>query len=300
MKNIDNPAHPVLWGKEPVKEDGEAPIAPPFIPYLPELATRLYGMGDQQRSSIDETMEELELDRYSRLDRFIDQGATKEEIEEKKKKWTKKSLYKINKGLMLELLLSCLMYRLDSPSLSRANCNLFNSWPSNHAPPGYPDVVVDFGKRFSVHVEVSSNKQMSEHYFRYELDSTLKHMQAKNVRWGLLITDWDITVSKKRRAYAAFTEVNKKDLKKYNIIILSIVEMAELSMALASDMDFLKGKKRITAENMATLFRKMRVASTEDKPNLRDHWIETVADILNPKKNKDKDKETTPDATPAP
>ena len=37
-----------------------------------------------------------------------------------------------------------------------------------------------------------------------------------------------------------------------------------------------------------------------DKPNLRDHWIETVAEVLNPKKNKDKDKETTPDANPAP
>ena len=52
--------------------------------------------------------------------------------------------------------------------------------------PGYPDVVVDFGKRFSVHVEVSSNKQMGERYFRYELDSTLKHMQAKRRQVGIV------------------------------------------------------------------------------------------------------------------
>lgn len=288
MTQPDTPVHPVVWGKAPEKEEDEAPVTPPFIPDLPELASRLYGMGDQQRRSIDETMEELELDRYSRLDRFAEQGATEDEIKEKRKEWTKKSLYKINKGLMLELLLSCLMYRLDSPSLSRSNCKVFNRWPSNHAPPGYPDVVVDFGKRFSVHVEVSSNKQMGERYFRYELDSTLKHMQAKDVRWGLLITDWDISVSRKRRAYAAFTEVNKNDLKKYNIIILSMIEMAELSLALASDLEFLKGNKSITKDNMVTLFRKMRVASTEDKPNLRDHWLETAAEILNPKKTRDK------------
>ena len=40
---------------------------------------------------------------------------------------------------------------------------------------------------------------------------------------------------------------------------------------------------------MMTLFRKMRAASIEDKPNLRDHWLETAAEILNPKKTTDKE-----------
>lgn len=107
-----------------------------------------------------------------------------------------------------------------------------------------------------------------------------------------------MTVSMRRKASSAFTEITK-GFEKAHINILSIVEMAELSMLLASDMDFLKGEKSIIGDNMSTLFRKMRVASTKDKPKLRDNWIKTVAEILNPKKM-DEDKETTPGTTLTP
>ena len=292
---------PVYWGVDWVargqaSKDKEPPVRPETVPYLMELATQLDGMGDQQRPAIKYIIQEFSLEKRSRIAR-----AREHKEEEAEKKLAGKSLndlYKTNKGLILELLMASLMYRLDTPIVSRANCYLFLKMPSDHAPPGYPDVTVNYSNGFILHVEASANKVIDQEYFYYELESTLEHMKTHHVDWALLVTPWDYQKGKKTDAYKAFMHKFQEELTQRSIIIMSITEMAQIASTLAADLDFQFGTKRLTGNNTLTLFETLRDSLQEDKVELAKVWTETALELLNPNKVK-KDK-TEPAARPAP
>ena len=313
--------HTVYWGYE--KEGGQTAIQPPYVPYLMLLATKLHGFARQRRGSIKNSAKKLSLDRPSRIERIPGyQRIPKDQKVTDKKKNRQggadyEKLYKINKGLALELLMSCVIYRLVSPACSRANCTLAFQRPCNSSPSGYPDLSVEYGEGSIVHVEVTTRKELKEKDFYAQLKSALKHMIDKEVNWALLVTEWDIKkINTDRARYkieGLFYGDKKYEGKYYeqwrNVIIMSLQEMADLSSSLSADRDFHAGRKRLTAakipellETLKTAQEKFRNKQDENKPdegkpdegnldkekqdkkkppeNLREVWMEATKRLL--------------------
>ena len=292
------------------------------------LATKLHGFGIQRRRSIENSAVKITLDRPSRIKRIPkDQRIPKVPKDQKVKDKQKNRrggadydiLRSINKGLALELLMSCVMYRLVSPACSRANCTLAFQWPCNSSPSGYPDLSVEYGKGSIIHVEVTTRKELKEKDFYAQLKSALKHMIDKEVNWALLVTEWDIKKINTDRARYKIEGLfygDKKYEDKYyeqwrNVIIMSLEEMADLCSSLSADRDFHAGRKRLTAakipellETLKTAQEKFRNKQDENKPdeekpdegkldkekqdkkkkkppeNLREVWIEVTKRLL--------------------
>ena len=129
----------------------------------------------QRRRSIKNSAAKLSLDRASRIKRIPKHLRNPKDLKvtDKKKKRqggaNYEKLYRINKGLALELLMSCVLYRLVSPACSRANCTLAFQWPCNSSPAGYPDLCVEYGEGSIVHVEVTARKELIEDDFYAQL-----------------------------------------------------------------------------------------------------------------------------------
>ena len=279
----DTVDHTVYWGYE--KEGVQTAIRPPMVPYLMLLATKLHGFASQRRRSIKNSLKNLSLDRPSRIERLpehLRKPKDKKATHKKKKGQggaNYEKLYRINKGLALELLMSYVLYRLLSPARSRANCTLAFQWPCNSSPAGYPDLSVEFGdrERSIVHVEVSAREKLRKKDFLTQLKSALKHMMDNDVNWALLVTEWDI---KKLNTDLAIYKIENifHDDKKYedrydeqwrNVIIMSLREMADLCASLSSDRDFHADRKRLAAAKIPALFEALKWAQEEFR-NKRD------------------------------
>ena len=117
------------------------------------LDTDLYWFGDNVRPAINKKITEYGLVKKARKERE-DLKYIPEEDEDDS------PLYRINKGLALELLMAQVMYRLDSPVFCQTNCKIIKRNPSYFAGRGKPDVIVDYGDGFVVHVEVSADQDM--------------------------------------------------------------------------------------------------------------------------------------------
>ena len=320
MSGAEQASHTVFWGIEHdesrvVSGQEERPVQPTSIPYLMELGTQLFNLSYHRYASIETLIREYKVDKWARLARVKEHNEEVERIRKKhpagerlpEKKEDKfattekhSDLYKHNKALILELLMTSVMYRTDSPVCSRANCPLLLQTPYNHAQGGYPDITVDYGDRFTVHVEVSANKDYSDAYLRYELDSTLKHMQAYDVDWALLVTPWDYAKTQKSGEYKTFMETNQEEMTKRSIIILSIWEMGQICYELAADWQIHAGKKRLTGRRMQILFRAVRHAqdsfdededeSDENVSKLVAVWADRTKKLLYPKKKRTRGK----------
>ena len=266
--------HTVYWGYE--KEGGQTAIQPPSVPYLMLLATKLHGFATQRRRSIKNSATQLSLDRPSRINRIPKHLRNPEDLKLKDNKKRQgganyEKLYRINKGLALELLMSYVMYRLVSPACSRANCTLAFQWPCNSSPSGYPDLSVEYWEGSIVHVEVTARKELKEDDFYTQLKSTLKHMIDEEVNWALLVTEWDIQKINTDRARYRIEGLfygDKKYGDKYydqwrNVIIMSLGEMADLSASLSADRDFNAGRKRLTAAQILDLFEALKAAQEQ-------------------------------------
>ena len=121
--------------------------------------------------------------------------------------------------------MSYLMYRLDSPVSSRANCKLAYEWPCNVSTAGYPDLCVNYGRGCIVHVEVSSRELMVIKDFNEQLKSALTHMVEKKANWTLLVTGWDFKrANEEKYKYSNFLAGSEHNAERRNIIIMSIQE----------------------------------------------------------------------------
>ena len=295
------PDHTVIWGYVPDREqkNKQIPIHPRSIKNLFLLGTHLHDFAVDRKQGIEYTMRSLNLYKPPREiqdPKIIELKAkykaaqrNKSKKNESKENGAKsKNMYDINKGLTLELLMSCDMYWLASPVCSRSNCVLKFDWPSSHAPPRYPDLSVDYGDGFIVHVEVSAKSGMTSHYFKIELESTLNHMKEKNVNWALLVTEWDIKrANKYNQVYKRFFNVAEDKEKRRNIIVMSIKEMAEVSATFGSDIVFNGVRNRLNTVNMRRLYYVLRAASHREldiekelKGDLGSIWIKTTNRLL--------------------
>ena len=274
----DTVDHTVYWGHEK-----QTAVQPRSVPYLMLLATKLHGFASQRRRSILNSAKKLSLDRASRIDRIPEDLRPPKDRQATGKKKKRQggadyeTLYRINKGLTLELLMSFAMYRLMSPACSRANCTLAFQWPSNASPAGHPDISVEVGEGSVVHVEVSAREELKVDDFFEQLKSALKHMIDKEADWALLVTEWDLQKSKTvRPTYNIETlfDGDKKYGDKYdeqwrNVIIMSLREMADLNASLSADRDFHARRTRLTAANVSELLEALKAAQEQFR-NKRD------------------------------
>ena len=206
-------------------------------------------------------------------------GADADEEEEEDNEMAKDSpLYRINKGLALELLMAQVMYRLDSPDYCQANCKIIKRNPSYFAGTGKPDIVVEYGSGFIVHVEVSADRDMELDKLREQCEGALRHMKAKGVNWTLLVTPMDRSDAYVKETYDWFVRGNERDMRNRSIIIMSIKEIAEVGSRLARLQGFRPGGTPINAGAMPALFEVL--GGAEKESNLADVWVDKVKELM--------------------
>ena len=261
--NATQPTQGIIWGEEIQRTRAIHP--PPYmVPYLRGLATGLNGFAAQRRRSIEYYIQVFELDRASLQERRRtrrrqpDNPAADNRNRQPGDDGYMKP-YNINKALTLELMMTCALFRLLSPTCVRSNCRLNYGWPINFAPPRKPDIVVDCDG-FKFHVEVSAKMDMDDEYFNDELNGTLNHMDKQEVDWGLLVTEWDYKKARNSQGYKDFKSKRQEDLEGRHLIIMSLQEMAELSATLAFDTDINSGKKRLAPAQVRELFEALHAA----------------------------------------
>ena len=326
MTSADQPAHPVFWGTvhdEALIRKGETerPVQLEYVPYLMELATELFNLGTHAPGALQQLNNMFGIDKWSRRARQNDfnkevaeynKTVTRREDKKKEKEdeYLKNLdlLFKHNKGIILELIMPSVMYRLDSPVTSRSNNSLRFQAPYTHTQGGHPDVTVDYGDGFILYVEVSANKDYGDVHLKSQLESALKHMKSDGVNWTLLVTPWDYETSRQSVKYDDFMEKNQEEMMGRSIIFLSITEMAQICYILSGDREIHTGKKNLTGKQMETVLRRCRDAQDEyqemeegdeddeegeDKDeyediNLVTVWTETAKELLSPKRKKKK------------
>ena len=257
------PAPVIVWGGGIRRPQAIHP-PPENVPYLRGLATGLNGFAAQRRRSIDYYIRAFELDRESlqaRRGKPRDKPGSPAAANPNRQPGDDDYMkpYHINKALTLELMMTCALFRLLSPTSVRANCRLRYGWPINFAPPRKPDIIVECAG-FRVHVEVSAKMDMDDDYFKDELEGTLGHMAKQEVAWGLLVTEWDYKKARNSQAYKDFKSRRQEALAERHLIIMSLQEMAELSATLAFDADFNSGKKRLSPAQARELFEALHAA----------------------------------------
>ena len=250
----------IFWGRS------HSAIHPPQVPYLQVLATELNAIGDNQTPAIKQIFRDYDLDPATRREREREAARQSAEKEEPP---TAQDLYKINKALSMELIASLIMFRLDTPLSSRANCAMRNWWPSCFSPSGVPDVTMVYGGT-TVTVEVSAKREMSENYYGKELLSALKHMKSSEALWTLLVTDWDLEYQKARKIYEDFC---KQHVKGRRIIPISTKSLAHVCTELAADTRFQSGEKIISSESMLEIFEALGKAIDAGEWNLGKIWV---------------------------
>ena len=289
--NATQPTPGIIWGQDIQRTRAIHP--PPYIvPYLRGLATGLNGFAAQRRRSIEYYIQVFELDRESlqerrrrRRGKSDNQAADNRNRQPGDDDYMKP--YNINKALTLELMMTCALYRLLSPTYVRSNCRLNYGWPINFAPPRKPDIMVDCAG-FIFHVEVSAKIDMDDEYFDDELNGTLNHMDKQEVAWGLLVTEWDYKKARNSQAYKNFKSKRQEDLEHHHLIIMSLHEMAELSATLAFDADFNSGKKRLKSAQARKLFEELHAAQ-ETKEEKEEADDKEKPKIKSKKKGKQKE-----------
>ena len=261
------PTPGIIWGQDIQRPRAIHP-PPEIVPYLQGLANGLNGFAAQRRRSIEYYIQVFELDRESFLQRRGNRSSIgwEQAIQENLDNQNGRAgdgvymkPYNINKALTLELMMTCAIFRLLSPTNARANCKLKYGWPVNFAPPRKPDIRVDCDD-FIFHVEVSAKIDMDDKYFGDELESTLNHIKNNDVIWALLVTEWDYKKARSSQRYKEFKHDRQADLENCHLIIMSLQEMAELSATLAFDADFNSGKKRLNPAQVQELFEALHLA----------------------------------------
>ena len=261
------PAPVIFWGQDIQRPRAIHP-PPDIVPYLRGLATGLNGFAAQRRRSIEYYIQVFELDRESFVKRRGDRGKInwEETLQETLNNQNRQpgdddymKPYYINKALTLELMMTCALFRLLSPTYARANCKLKYGWPINFAPPRTPDIMV-VCEEFVFHVEVGAKQDVDDEYFTHELTGTLNHMVKQDVNYALLITGWDYKTARNSQAYKDFKSKRQEELEHHHLIIMSLQEMAELSATLAFDADFNSGKKRLNPAQAHELLKALHAA----------------------------------------
>ena len=272
MACAEQTTHPVFWGAahdEALIRRGEKerPVQPDFVPNLMELGTQLFNLSTHRPGPLKELIRDFGIDKWSRLARENDFNEQVASFMDKKKDeyagLEANNLYRHNKGMVLELIMPSVMYRLDSPTISRTNCPVLFQMPYSHTQGGHPDVTVNYGGGLIVYVEVSINKIYGDDHLKSQLNSALKHMKSDEVYWTLLITPWDFKTSKQSVAYADFMERNQVDMTQYNIIFLSVLEVARICSILAYDAKIHTGEKILSGKQTETVLSRCRDAQNE-------------------------------------
>ena len=330
-----DPPSDIIWGRDIERPNAVHP-PPDVVPYLQGLANGLNGFAAQRRRSIEYYIQVFELDREAFLARrgnrdeldwelALQQTLDNRDRQPGDQEYVKP--YNINKALALELMMTCALYRLLSPTCVRSNCKLKYGWPVNFAPARKPDITVDV-EGFVFHVEVSAKIDMDDEYFGDELTGTLNHMIIADVAWALLVTAWDYKTARTSKVYKEFKSGRQADLAHHRLLIMSLQEMAELSATLAFDEDFNSGKKRLNPALVHTLFealhaaqesreekdgadkkkKKTRKAKTKGKQkqatkkkeviSLRDTWVNTTKGLLMDRPVPEPDPDSEPDSEP--
>ena len=275
MTDEDRPVYPVFWGS-----DRRSAVRPDYILSLQVLATDLYWFGDNVEPAIKKKFKEFKLTEKARRERgdfkYIPGEETDEEEDNEKAKDS--PLYRINKGLALELLMAQVMYRLDSPKICQTNCKIIKRNPSYFAGTGKPDIIVDYGSGFIVHVEVSADRDMELDKLREQCEGALRHMKAKGVNWTLLVTPMDRSDAYVKETYDWFVRGNGRDMRNRSIIIMSIKEIAEVGSRLARLQGFRPGGTPIDAGAMPALFEVL--GGAEKESNLADVWVNKVKELM--------------------
>ena len=247
--------------------DRRTAIRPEYILSLQTLATDLYWFGDNVHTDIKRKVKAYELGAKARRERGDDKYLDEES-----------PLDNINKGLALELLMSEIMYRLDSPVYSQANCKVIKRRPTYFAIKGRPDICVDYGNRFVVHVEVSASRRLEHHQFSQQLKSALTHMKKAGVNWTLLVTRFARSDRYINDRYNLFVRGNSAAMKRRNIIIMSVKQIAKVSSRLGRLQEFKPGGKPLAANAMLELFDALKSAGEND--NLENVWVGKVKELL--------------------
>ena len=284
----EKPVYPVYWGS-----DRRSAVRPDYILSLQVLATDLYWFGDNVEPAIKKKFKEFKLTEKARKERGDFKYIPGEKGDEKKEEDTEMEgeddekakdspLYRINKGLTLELLIAQIMYRLDSPDYCQANCKVIKRNPSYFAGTGKPDVVVDYGGGFIVHVEVSADRDMELDKLREQCDSALRHMKARGVDCTLLVTPLGRSDDYVKETYDWFLQRNLEDMMYRSIIIMSIKEIAKVGSRLARLQGFRPGGTPIDAGAMPALFEALGSAKRED--NLVNVWVDKVKELMKKKR----------------
>jgi len=226
---------------------------------LQELGTYLFAISDQQQRAIrDEIAPRLGLDARSRG---------------KERKITSAELYCINKAMALEMLLAHTMAGTDTPRFSQAHCALRHELPHNFAPPGFPDVTVDYGNGYVVLVEASAKRDMSEEYYDKQLQGALRHMRETGAKLTLLVTGWGQAEAEARTLYREFVRKNKEGMRQRNILPFSIKEFSCIASNLASDLEGPGQRRHIRAEDMPGIFRDLiKAARSGKEQSLGEIW----------------------------
>ena len=291
------PAPGIIWGQDVQRPRAIHP-PPDIVPYLQGLATGLNGFAAQRRRSIEYYIQVFELDRESFLNRRGRRGniswekTLQQTLDNQDRQRGRDNVYmkpyNINKALTLELMMTCAIFRLLSPTYARANCKLIFGWPVNFAPRGKPDIMVDCDG-FIFHVEVSAKIDMDDEYFNDELNGTLNHMKNQDVTWRLLVTELDYKKARNSQGYKDFKIHRQADLERHHLIIMSLHEMAELSATLAFDADFNSGKKRLNPAQVRELFQTLHAAQeTKEEKEEEDKKEKSKQDKKSKKKGKQK------------
>ena len=272
MAYAEQTTHPVFWGIDydatlTRKGEKERPAQPESVPYLMELGTELYNLSNHSPGPLKDLIKKFGIDKWSRLARENDFNEKVAKSTGKKEdeyaKLEADYLYRHNKGMVLELIMPSVMYRLDSPVTSRTNCPVLFQMPYSHTQGGHPDVTVDYGDGFIVYVEVSTNKIYGDGHLKSQLESALEHMKGDKVYWTLLVTPWDYKTSRQSVAYANFMEKNQVDMTEFNIIFLSIKDVARICYILAGDAEIHAGDKNLNSKQMETILSRLRDAQDE-------------------------------------
>ena len=330
------PAPVIIWGQDIQRPRAIHP-PPDIVPYLQGLATGLNGFAAQRRRSIEYYIQVFELDRESFVKRRGDRSKInwEETLQQTLNNQNRQpgdddymKPYNINKALTLELMMTCTLFRLLSPTYARANCKLKYGWPINFAPPRNPDIMV-VCEEFVFHVEVGAKRDVDDEYFTHELTSTLKHMVKQEIKYALLITEWDYKKARNSQAYKDFKSKRQEELEHHHLIIMSLQEMAELSATLGFDAEFNSGKKCLDPAAVRELFEALHKAQEpkeeekekskkkmkskkgdKQKPakkkkkkvdiNLRDTWIKTTQRLLKGRQAQAPDPAGEPENPPLP
>ena len=127
MTDEGRPDYPVFWGS-----DRRSAVRPDYILSLQVLATDLYWFGDNVDPAIKKKFKEFKITEKARKARQDLKYVSEEDDS---------PLYRIDKGLALELFMAQVMYRLDSPVSCQMNCKIIKRNPSYFAGRGKPDVI---------------------------------------------------------------------------------------------------------------------------------------------------------------